>query len=101
MNPKEYKRMCVELLDKFNQSIEDCIQIPEKGSETDSSDWIDPFENPQQEDLSFIFHPYPNMDEILREFLHLVYSFDSNTPLYKEISKSGSLDIKSKYLDPK
>ena len=75
--------------------------MSQEDSGTNVNDLADPFENPQREDLNFMFQPYPKMDEILREFLHLVYSFDPNIPLYKEICEPDSLKIGSPYLDPK
>lgn len=37
--------------------------------------------------------PYPGIHETIREFVHLVYSFDKNLPFNKEIQSLGDLDF--------
>lgn len=41
----------------------------------------------------FNFNPYPGIREAIREFVHLVYSFDKNLPLNKEIQPLVDLDF--------
>lgn len=62
MKPSDYKERCIELLKKFNATID--APVLDQGI------------------------TYPEMESIIRDFKHLVYAFDCNLPLYKEISES-------------
>lgn len=65
MKPKEYKDKCSELLAKFEQLI---------NQEPDGS-------------------VYKGADQLLREFRHLVYAFDPNLPLNKELDEPNALRL--------
>ena len=93
---KEYKERCRNLLKRFDESIANCIQPHEE--ETNSKDREDPFEN-LQPDIDYRFNPYPNMDDILREFRHLVFAFNPQLPLNKELENPNALIMTSKYID--
>ncbi|NDV81295.1 hypothetical protein [Bacteroides sp. 51] len=45
-------------------------------------------ETPSLED---VFNPYPGIKEAILEFTHLVYSFDRNLPLNKDLEKLREL----------
>ncbi len=93
---KDYKERCFDLMKRFDESIANCFQPSKK--DTNTEDWQDPFENPQPV-LTFMSNPYPNMDSILREFRHLVFAFNPQLPLNKELEDQNALRMTSEYLD--
>ena len=95
---KDYKERCFDLVKRFDESIANCLQP--SYDETNSAEWEDPFENPQP-DKDFIHNPYPNMDSILREFRHLVFAFNPQLPLNKELEDPNALRMTSEHIDEK
>lgn len=77
MKPQDFKEKAYSLLERLNTTFE-------------SGDM------PSESIKESIANPFPGMDSIIMEFLHLVYSYDPHLPLNKYIENLPNLQFQSK-----
>lgn len=54
--------------------------------------------NGESDSLDDVLNPYPGLQELLIDFIHLVYAFDHNLPLNKLIEDLPNMKFGSKFI---